>query len=104
MPDETIVTPSPAVSDSKEDLSREIAKRVEKESQDQVTCRRISENYYRCNWWAPRIAAEYDNPHMLGAMVATHCLRKSRFLHVIKSGDGLQITVITPENSRLADE
>ena len=104
MEDETIVTPAPAVSDSKADLSREIVSRVEKQSQDQVTCRRISENYYRCNWWAPQGTTGYDNPHMFGSLVTTHRVRKSRFLHVTKTGENLRITVVTPMNSRLADE
>ncbi|MGB7157233.1 MAG: hypothetical protein WBD40_04145 [Tepidisphaeraceae bacterium] len=76
------------------DLSAEIALQVEKEPSDRVSCRRVDENYYRCNWWAPANGKGYDNPWMGGLTVTTHRVRKSQFLRVTKSSDGLIIRVV----------
>ena len=74
------------------DLSREIASQIEKLPDDQVTCRRIYGDNYRCNWWSAASASKYDNPAMDGLLVTTHRVRKSRFLHVTKTVTGLVIT------------
>jgi hypothetical protein len=81
-----------AADSSSEDLSAEIARTVEKGSREQVTCRRIGHNHYRCNWWAPEPTAAYDNPHMRGMMVTTSRISKSQFLRVTRSAGTLQIT------------
>lgn len=71
------------------DLSSEIIQTIEKRPADRVTCRWISGNNYRCNWWAPSAALGYDNPGMAGLMVTTHRVRKSHFLTVTKTAQGL---------------
>lgn len=75
-----------------EDLSSEIIHVVEKRPADRVTCRWISGNNYRCNWWAPMAIAGYDNPRMTGLTVTTHRVRQSRFLTVTKTAEGLVLT------------
>jgi len=76
------------------DLSSEIARSVARNPREQVTCRRVAPNHYRCNWWAPQKTSEYDNPAMAGMLVTTSRICRSRFLRVIKSGERLAITVI----------
>lgn len=79
------------VEPSAEDLSAEIVKSVEKRPGDRITCRRITANKYRCNWWSAADATTYDNPGMGGLLVTTHRVRKSLFLHVTRSGGALVI-------------
>jgi hypothetical protein len=76
------------------DLSADIAAHVEREPSDRVACRRIDGNYYRCNWWAPANAKGYDNPYMGGLTVTTHRVRKSAFLQVTGTRNGLTIRVV----------
>ena len=73
------------------DLSSEIIQAIEKRPADRVTCRWISGDHYRCNWWAPMGMGNYDNPGMAGLMVTTHRVRQSRFLTVTKTAQGLVI-------------
>ena len=74
-----------------EDLSAEIASTIERRRDERVTCRRISGTNYRCNWWAPQTLTGYDNPSMRGLLVTTHRVRRSRFLSVTKTEEGLVI-------------
>jgi hypothetical protein len=76
---------------SEPDLSEEICLSIAKESGERVTCRRISGDKYRCNWWAPKRSAKYDNPRMAGMMVTTHVVAKSRFVSATRSPQGLVI-------------
>jgi hypothetical protein len=80
--------PAPASAD----LSDEIIHHVDKQPNDRVTCRRISGDKYRCNWWAPSPVLGYDNPAMPGLTVTTHRVRQSRFLIVIKTAKGLVVS------------
>jgi hypothetical protein len=88
-------TPVPASAETKkakapvEDLSVEICGSIEKQAGDRVKCTRISGNTYRINWWAPADLSGFDNPSMGGMLVTTHRVRKSKFLHVTKTTDGL---------------
>jgi hypothetical protein len=77
-----------------EDLASEIARTVPREAREQVTCRRVAQNHYRCNWWAQESTSGYDNPSMVGLLVTTSKICKSRFLRVTKTAKGLQITGI----------
>jgi hypothetical protein len=74
------------------DLSEEIVLMMDKRPADRVTCRRIYGDHYRCNWWAPAIGKEYDNPAMAGLMVTTHRVRQSRFLTATKTATGLVLS------------
>jgi hypothetical protein len=74
-----------------EDLSAEIARTVTRSAREQVTCRRISHNHYRCNWWTPEATGEYDNPQMQGLLVTTNRITKSQFLRVTRSAGGLEM-------------
>jgi hypothetical protein len=62
---------------------------------EQVTCRRVAEHHYRCNWWTLRDTAAYDNPSMLGSLVTTSRISRSQYLHVTKTAEGLSIRVDT---------
>ena len=73
------------------DLAAKIACQVERESSDRVSCRHVYGNYYRCNWWARESTSRDDNPGMGGLTATTHRVRKSAFLRVVKSDDGLAI-------------
>src|SRR5690349_6875023 len=73
------------------DLSKEIVSTVSRAAGERVTCRRISGNHYRCNWWAAHGTGEYDNPEMTGMMVTTHRVIRSQILHVTKTGKELRI-------------
>lgn len=74
-----------------QDFSEEIARFVEKRPEDRVSCKRVSGNNYRCNWWAPASDTKYDNPQMFGLTVTTHVVRLSRFLTVTKTSAGLVV-------------
>ena len=74
-----------------EDLSAEIISTIERGRDERVTCKRISGNCYRCNWWAPQSLSGYDNPGMHGLLVTTHRVRRSRFLNVTRTEQGLLI-------------
>jgi hypothetical protein len=80
------------------DLSSKIAKAIPRKAREQVTCRRISKNHYRCNWWTPQDTAGYDNPEMTGMTVTTSRISQSQFLRVTreggKEGGKLQIQVV----------
>lgn len=73
------------------DLSPEIVKALPKSARERVTCRRITGNHYRCNWWSPSDTSDYDNPMMRGLTVTTHRVSKSQVLHVTKSSGELCI-------------
>jgi hypothetical protein len=85
---------------SNEDLSEEIARTVEKRASDQVTCRRITRNHYRCNWWSLESTKGYDNPGMAGMLVTTSRIRQSHFLEARRTPEGLQIDVISTPGTR----
>jgi hypothetical protein len=74
-----------------EDYSEEIIRFVKKQPHDRVTCKHVSGNNYRCNWWAPASGLNYDNPKMTGLTVTTHVVRQSRFLTVTKTAAGLVV-------------
>ena len=73
------------------DLSTEIVKVIPRARDERVTCRWISGCNYRCNWWGPNATGGYDNPGMGGLTVTTHRVRRSRWLRVVKTSDGLMI-------------
>jgi hypothetical protein len=74
------------------DLSTEIVQSIEREYGERVTCRRISGSKYRCNWWSPHSPTGYDNPGMYGLLVTTHVVKRSRFLTIVSTPEGLVIT------------
>ena len=78
-----------------EDLSEEVARTVPRAPGEQVTCRRVGDHHYRCNFWSLRNTAAYDNPSMLGSLVTTSHISRSQFLHVTRSGRDLKIRVDT---------
>jgi hypothetical protein len=79
-----------------QDFSEEIVRFVEKRPEDRVTCKHVSGNNYRCNWWSPASDKRYDNPLMVGLLVTTHVVRLSRFLTVTKSATGLVVNDWVP--------
>jgi hypothetical protein len=82
------------------DLSEEVARAVARRPGEQVTCRRVGDHHYRCNWWVPESAAKYDNPCMKASLVTTSRIGLSQFLHVTKAGRALEIRVDTRTTPR----
>jgi hypothetical protein len=78
-----------------EDLSQDLARTLTRAVMEQVTCRRVGDHHYRCNWWTPQATAAYDNPSMLGSLVTTSRISKSQFIEATKSGGKLTVKVIT---------
>jgi hypothetical protein len=91
----------PAQQTSDADLAEEIVRSIPRNAREQVTCRRVNQNYYRCNWWSQQDPQAYDNPGMTGLLVTTSRISRSQFLHVTKGGDGLNIRVIASDKPQL---
>ena len=76
------------------DLSAQIAATIDREPGDQVRCRSIGGDRYRCNWWAaPGHAHERGGTRGLESTELR--VRKSRLLHVTRSADRLVINELT---------
>jgi hypothetical protein len=82
------------------DLSSAIIKTIPRKAREQVTCRRITKNHYRCNWWTLQDTGAYGNPGMTGMTVTTSRISQSQFLHVTKDGKGLAIRVVSGQGPR----
>jgi hypothetical protein len=82
------------------DLSEEVVRSVERRPGEQVTCRRVGEHHYRCNWWTLQSTAAHDNPGMKGPLVSTSRISQSEFLHVTRAGARLKIRVDTRTAAR----
>jgi hypothetical protein len=96
VPDDTKAAGATRDASEVEDLSAEIVKTVPRETDEQVTCKRIIRNHYRVNWWRPEGLTRYDNPGMQGLLVTTNRICKSWFMHVTKDEGGkLEMTVLT---------
>ncbi len=67
-----------------EDLSRQIEQSMERQPDERIKAVRVYDDYYRCNWWV-----QDKTPHAL--WLVTGVIRRSRFLRVTKTGDGLLI-------------
>jgi hypothetical protein len=76
------------------DLSDEIIRTIKRRVGERVTCTRVAQNYYRCNWWSPRSKADYDNPEMPGSLATTGRICRSQFLRAEMLGERLDISVI----------
>ncbi len=76
------------------DLSSEIVSKVGRKPGEQVTCRRVSANHYRCNWWRSKNTSGDDNLATVGKLCSSR-VYQSQFLRVEKSAEGLLITVIS---------
>jgi hypothetical protein len=60
------------------DLAREIIKKLERDPGDRVTCVRVFDDFYRCNWWA--VGAGLGEARMEGLIVSAYRVRKSQFV------------------------
>jgi len=76
------------------DLSNEIIRSIQRRPGEKVTCTRVAQNFYRCNWWQPRSAADYDNPGTSGALATTGRICRSQFLRAQMIAERLDIYVI----------
>ena len=76
------------------DLSSEILKTLPRASGERVTCRRITGNHYRCNWWSALKSNDRDVA-MTGLAVTTHRVSKSQMLYVTRTADGLSIKPVS---------
>ena len=78
-----------------EDLSKDLARTLSREPLQQITCRRVGDHHYRCNWWTPQSTRSYDNPSMLGSLVTTSRITQSQFVHATKTNGKLTVKVLT---------
>ena len=81
------------------DRSQEVLQAMEKEPSDQLTCIHVYDDYYRCNWWAPGIAAARSESLFEGLEVSTYRVRKSRFLKAAMSNGKLVVEDATKRSS-----
>ena len=73
---------------AQQDLSDEIERSVERQPDERVKAVRVFDECYRCNWWV-----QDPRPQLFWLPSAT--IRKSRFLRVAKTGDGLIVEDLT---------
>jgi hypothetical protein len=78
-----------------QDLAKEIARTLKRTPLEQVTCRRVGDYHYRCNWWTLQDTTRFDNPSMLGSLVTTSRISKSEFVHAERIAGKLTVTVVT---------
>ena len=78
-----------------QDLAKELARALARRPAEQVTCRRVGDHHYRCNWWTLQETGSYDNPSMLGSLVTTSRISKSEFVDARRIGGKLTVTVVT---------
>ncbi|MGA2442704.1 MAG: hypothetical protein ABSH08_17255 [Tepidisphaeraceae bacterium] len=90
MPDEnTTKTKPPAPAEI--DLSAEIVATLEAPIGQTVRCVRVYGDNYRCNWWGQEAPRDIGKPIVSGFEATELRVRRSRFLKVRKTSDGLQI-------------
>jgi hypothetical protein len=78
-----------------QDLAKEIARTLKRTPFEQITCRRVGDHHYRCNWWTLQDTTRFDNPSMLGSLVTTSRISKSEFVHATRVGGKLTVKVVT---------
>ncbi|MGD0770141.1 MAG: hypothetical protein ABSB42_18315 [Tepidisphaeraceae bacterium] len=95
MPDEnTAKTKAPAATPAAPaeiDLSAEIVATLEAPIGETVRCVRVYGDNYRCNWWGQEAPRAIGKPIVSGFEATELRVRRSRFLKVKKTSDGLQI-------------
>ena len=52
MPDDSDVAVEVKTAEVDEDLSLQIARSLPRNGREQITCKRVTKEHYRCNWWA----------------------------------------------------
>ena len=95
MPDEntakTKSTGATTASPAEIDLSAEIVATLEAPVGQTVRCVRVYGDNYRCNWWGQEAPGAIGKPNLSGFEATELRVRRSRFLKVKKTSDGLQI-------------
>ena len=72
------------------DYAHDILQKLEREPGDRVTCVRVFNDFYRCNWWAP--AAGPAQPRVLQWLIGSaDRVRKSQFVRATLSEGHLVI-------------
>ncbi|HVT89563.1 MAG TPA: hypothetical protein VHD56_11970 [Tepidisphaeraceae bacterium] len=80
----------PPIAMADPDLSSQINAFVEKEQGEIVKCVRVFGDLYRCNWWGHEHTDKINRP-LAGFDVTLLRVRKSSFLRVKKTDEGLRI-------------
>jgi hypothetical protein len=75
------------------DLSSEILRTLPCARGEWLTCRRVGNSHYRCNWWSRRESGGDENPLPSGLRVTTHRVSRSEFIHALKTDGGLTMTM-----------
>src|SRR4051812_9988754 len=92
---DTIVVKEPSqASTSNMDLSAQINAALDRRAGETVKCVRVFGDNYRCNWWARAdpVASSSGGLPLDGTMLR---VRRSSFLTVTSTPDGLQIRGLT---------
>jgi hypothetical protein len=77
------------------DLSAEINAAMATEQGETVRCVRVYGDNYRCNWWKRRENPATGKPMATGFDVSELRVRRSSFLRVRKTAEGLRIQDLT---------
>jgi hypothetical protein len=80
------------------DRSRDILKALVKGPRDHLTCVRVFDDYYRCNWWAPEILAVPAERTFAGLEVSGFRVRKSQFVKATMRAGQLVVEDATPKS------
>ena len=67
-----------------EDLSRDVERAMEKQSDEEVRAVRLFGNFYRCNWWVVEKGQQ-------AVFVQSGRIRRSRFLRATKAPEGVVV-------------
>ena len=85
------------------DHSREIIQTMDKEPRDQLTCVRVYDDFYRCNWWAPGILPGRSESIFQGLEISTYRIRKSHFVRAVIRDGQLVVEDATHKQSPLEE-
>jgi len=94
---DTVVVKKPSEASTPNiDLSAQINAALDKRADETVKCVRVFGDNYRCNWWVHADAAAPRSSGGLPLDGTTLRVRRSSFLTVTSTPDGLQIRGLTP--------
>jgi hypothetical protein len=87
--------PAASEATNADDLSAELAAMIEREPGDQVRCRNVGGNRYRCNWWSARHGGKFERGGTPCLESTELVVRKSKLLEVSKVNERLLIAELS---------
>ena len=85
------------------DCSRQILQSMEKEPRDRLTCVRVFDDFYRCNWWAAGALPARAEKGFQGLEVTGFCVRKSHFVKATMRDGVLVVEDAMPKKAASED-